>query len=290
MKVEEGDCNEKFWVVVKRKEGMRSVCYIFFMGYVYWDMTISSLNHKVGFAVSSVLISAALNSGGIAAETKVPVKLKSAQVDEAVPLFNGKDLSGWKIVGGNGQFKVEDGCIVGFGENVKGNTFLRTERTYTDFELTFEFKFDDRTGNSGLMFRANQKPSDDGNGRVFGYQCEGDNTDRSWTAGIYDEARRGWLFPVKKGGDEEAKKRDAFTKQGQKLFKWDDWNTIVVRCEGNHIQTWLNGEKRVDLIDEDKKNDTREGFFGLQVHGGKSCNVRWKNIQLKPLQATTKGK
>jgi hypothetical protein len=35
MKVEEGDCNEKFWVVVKRKEGMRSVCYIFFMGYVY---------------------------------------------------------------------------------------------------------------------------------------------------------------------------------------------------------------------------------------------------------------
>ncbi|MGB0993531.1 MAG: 3-keto-disaccharide hydrolase [Akkermansiaceae bacterium] len=198
---------------------------------------------------------------------------------KVINLFDGKTLNGWKIVGGNGKYKVEDGCIVGYGKNVKGNTFLRTEKTYGDFELTYEFKFDDRTGNSGLMFRALQKPSDDGNGRVHGYQCEGDNGDRSWTAGLYDEARRGWLFP-KKSDKDHCKK---FTAQGTKLFKWKEWNTIVIRCQGNHIQTWLNGEKRVDFKDTDPKHDTREGFFGLQVHGGKSCNVRWRNLKLKQL-------
>ncbi|MFT5905638.1 MAG: hypothetical protein ACI9E1_001237 [Cryomorphaceae bacterium] len=208
--------------------------------------------------------------------------IEKAATGKTTQLFNGKDLTGWKKVGGTGQYRVEDGCIVGFGENIKGNTFLRTEKTYTDYELTFEFKFDHRKGNSGVMFRANQKPSDDGNGRVFGYQCEGDNKDRSWTAGLYDEARRGWLYPTKgKDGAELAKK---FTEQGNKIFKWEDWNTITIRCEGNHIQTWLNGEKRVDFIDEDKKNDTREGFFGLQVHGGKSFQARWKNIVLKQLK------
>lgn len=203
-------------------------------------------------------------------------------------LFNGKDLTGWKIVGGNGKFKVEDGCIIGHGKNVKGNTFLRTTDTYQNFEVSFDFKFIDRSGNSGFMFRANQKPSDNGNGRVFGYQCEGDNGDRSWTAGLFDEARRGWLFPSKNKGEANAKHRADFTAQGTEIFKWDSWNTIKVRCEGNHIQTWLNGEKRVDFIDTDKTHDTREGFFGLQVHSGKSCNVSWKNIKLTKLPPTTK--
>jgi hypothetical protein len=208
---------------------------------------------------------------------------KKEPIEKTTQLFNGKDLTGWKIVGGNGQYKVEDGCIVGFGENIKGNTFLRTEKTYTDFELTFEFKFDHLKGNSGVMFRANQKPSEDGNGRVFGYQCEGDNTKRSWTAGLYDEARRGWLYPTKGKSIEAVELAQKFTTQGNDIFKWEGWNTITIRCEGNHIQTWLNGEKRVDFTDTHKEHDTREGFFGLQVHGGKSFQARWKNIVLKQL-------
>jgi hypothetical protein len=231
---------------------------------------------KLAFTMKSTLLLLALIPFISCAKAKEEAK---ANTGKTIQLFDGKTLKGWKTVGGNGQYKVEDGCIVGFGKNVKGNTFLRTEKTYGDYELTYEFKFDDRTGNSGLMFRALQKPSEDGNGRVNGYQCEGDNTDRSWSAGLYDEARRGWLFPNKKNKEQCAK----FTAQGKKLFKWTEWNTIVIRCQGNHIQTWLNGEKRVDFKDTDPKHDTREGFFGLQVHGGKSCNVRWRNLALKPL-------
>ncbi|MGE9267945.1 MAG: 3-keto-disaccharide hydrolase, partial [Verrucomicrobiales bacterium] len=185
-------------------------------------------------------------------------------------------MTGWKIVGGNGQYKVENGEVIGFGENIKGNTFLISEKNYGDFDFRFEMKFDTLAGNSGMMFRAAQKESEKGNGRVFGYQCEHDNgLKRSWTAGLFDEARRGWLFPSK--ADKEQSK--AFTEQGQKIFKSDDWNEIRILAEGNHIQIWLNGEKRVDFKDTDEKNTDLEGFFGMQVHGGKKCDVRWRKLR-----------
>lgn len=192
-------------------------------------------------------------------------------------LFNGKDLSGWKKVNGNGEFKIDGDCIVGFGENVKKNTFLRTEKTYGDFDFRFEMKFDTLEGNSGMMFRGLQKPGEDG--RVHGYQCEHDNgMDRAWTAGLYDEARRGWLFPDKKDKNACA----AFTKQGKEVIKWEDWNEIRILCQGKHIQIWLNGEPRVDYMDE-AKEFTAEGFFALQVHSGKACKVRWRNLRIKEL-------
>lgn len=214
--------------------------------------------------------------------------LPAAQAAEPgfTELFNGKDLTGWTRVNGNGEFKIEGKDIVGFGENVKSNTFLRTDKTYKDFDFRFEMKFDDLSGNSGMMFRGLQKDGKDG--RVYGYQCEHDNGKaRAWTAGLYDEARRGWLEPLKHGDakqdSEDDKKAQAdFTKQGQDIMKWDDWNEVRIVCKGKHIQIWLNGKERVDYKDE-AKDFTPEGFFALQVHAGKSCKVRWRNIRIKEL-------
>lgn len=212
----------------------------------------------------------------------VPCLLAAEIEDGFVPLTNGKDLTGWKVVGGNGLYKMENGEIIGTGEKVKANTFLISEKTYKDFDFRFEMKFDTLNGNSGMMFRGLQKESADGNGRVHSYQCEHDNgKDRSWTAGLYDEARRGWLFPNKANKEQCA----TFTAQGIKIFKWEDWNEIRIVCEGNHIQIFLNGEKRVDFIDEDKANFTPEGFFGMQVHAGQSTSVRWRNLRIKELTA-----
>lgn len=201
------------------------------------------------------------------------------------PLFNGKDLTGWTRVNGDGEFKIEGDCVVGLGNNVKSNTFLRTDKTYKNFDFRFEMKFDDLQGNSGVMFRALQKPGADG--RVNGYQCEHDNTEkRAWTAGLYDEARRGWLSPKKNDKDaknpENLAAQKAFTEKGKTLFKWTDWNEIRIVCEGKHIQMWLNGEKRVDYVDE-APEFTPEGFFALQVHAGKACHVRWRNLRIKEL-------
>ena len=116
--------------------------------------------------------------------------------------------------------------------------------------------------------------------RVHGYQVELDanKLSRSWMAGIYDESRRGWLYPGAKGGD-AAK----FTKQGQKLFKPGDWNKIRVEAVGNSIKTYLNGELRTDLTDD----FTAEGLIGLQVHGvGKRQDpvyAMWRNVRIQEL-------
>ena len=209
--------------------------------------------------------------------------LSCAQAQEGfIPLYNGNDLSGWKVVNGDGKFKAEGECIVGTGKNVRNNTFLRTEKTYKNFDFRFEMKFDDLSGNSGMMFRGLQKKGADG--RVHGYQCEHDNgKGRAWTAGLYDEARRGWLQPPPlnpKSTDAQKAEQNAFTAQGQKIMKWNDWNEVRIVCEDRHIQIWLNGEKRVDYTDNDAAF-TPEGFFALQVHGGKSCNVRWRHLKIK---------
>jgi hypothetical protein len=197
-----------------------------------------------------------------------------------VPMTNGKDLTGWKKVGGNGEYKVEGAEIVGIGKNVNGNTFLISEQTYKNFDFRFEMKFDTLKGNSGMMFRGLQKESKDGNGRVYGYQCEHDNgMARAWTAGLYDEARRGWLSPDKAKKEQCA----AFTKQGQEVFKPEEWNSVRILCEGNHILIFLNGEKRVDYTDTDEKDFTPEGFLGMQVHSGKQTDVRWRNLRIKEL-------
>ena len=222
----------------------------------------------------------------LALATLLALPLGRAAEPGFTDLFNGKDFAGWHKVNGTGEFRIEGAEIVGFGENVRNNTFMRTDKTYKDFDFRFEMKFDDLSGNSGMMFRGLQKPGKDG--RVHGYQCEHDNGKaRAWTAGLYDEARRGWLQP-KRNNDakldtpEDKAAQAAFTKQGQAVFKWEDWNEIRIVCEGKRIQIWLNGEVRVDYTDE-AKEFTPEGFFALQVHGGKSCKVRWRNLRVKEL-------
>jgi hypothetical protein len=193
-----------------------------------------------------------------------------------VSMFDGKSFDGWKKVGGGATYQIEGDTIVG-KVGPGSNTFLRTERNYGDFILKLDLKLD-IPGNSGIQFRSHQQPSDNGNGRVFGYQAEVeptshaiDPTARSWSAGIYDEGRRGWLFPLT--GHPEA----------QKAFKVDDWNHYTIMACGPRIRTWLNGIPCADLID----TMDLEGFIALQVHSGKAGQIRWKNVRLKELGQST---
>ena len=105
--------------------------------------------------------------------------------------------------------------------------------------------------NSGVQFRSESKP-DYQNGRVHGYQCEIDPSDRAWSGGVYDEARRGWLVTL------------TDNKAGQQAYKRDDWNHYRVEAIGNSIRIWLNGVNTANLLD----NETASGFIAFQVHGG----------------------
>src|SRR5690349_16208997 len=112
-------------------------------------------------------------------------------------LFDGKTLNGWKRVVGNGEYSVQDSMIVGTAVAGSPNSFLVTDKEYGDFILEMDVKVDDTASNSGVQFRSHfDAKENNGKGRVYGYQFEEDPSSRRWSGGIYEEARRGWLYPV----------------------------------------------------------------------------------------------
>jgi len=181
-------------------------------------------------------------------------------------LFDGKTLNGWQQVNGSAKYEVKEGAIVGTTAKGSPNSFLCTEKHYSDFELEFEVKVDTRL-NSGVQIRSNSF-KEYRNGRVHGYQVE-ISTDGN--AGfIYDEARRGWLS------------KDRSNEKAQQAFKEDKWNKYRVECVGDSIKTWVNGVPVADVVD----SMTKSGFIGLQVHsfkGDPPPQVRWRNIRIKDI-------
>jgi type 1 glutamine amidotransferase len=190
------------------------------------------------------------------------------------PLFDGKTLDGWIQRNGQAKYAVEDGAIVGTTVLNTPNSFLCTEKMYADFVLELEFLVEAGM-NSGIQIRSHSfKHYRDY--RVHGYQVEIDTSDRAWSGGIYDEARRGWLFPLK---DKPA---------AQKAFKQGQWNHYRIKAVGDRIQTWVNGVPAADLTDD----MTSTGFIALQVHSSKQAGkrIKWRNIRIQDLtRAEDKG-
>lgn len=182
-------------------------------------------------------------------------------------LFNGKNLKGWKKLNGTAEYQVNDGIITGISKINTPNTFLATEKSFGDFILELEFKVDPDL-NSGIQFRSNSL-AEFNNGRVHGYQYEIDPSARAWSGGLYDEARRGWLYPLDKNP------------AAKSAFKPGEWNKVRIEAIGNHIRTWLNDVACANILD----NTTASGFIALQVHSignseqeGKT--IQWKNIRI----------
>jgi len=189
-------------------------------------------------------------------------------------IFNGKTLDGWKPLNGSAFYSVANGEIIGeCNPEAKRNTYLSTEKSYANFILAFEVKYE-KPGNSGIQIRSRQRERD---GLVTGYQIEIDQSERKWTGGFYEERGRGWFSPL--AGDYNIETREA--------FRLSEWNLMVIKADGNHFQTWVNGVPIADFYDMDEEFAASEGFIGLQVHWpvrpdaiGK---LRWKNLRIKEL-------
>lgn len=191
-----------------------------------------------------------------------------AQTGKWQQLFNGKDLTGWKQLNGQAKYEVVNGEIVGTTVSNTPNSFLTTEKDYGDFILEVELLVDNSM-NSGIQIRSLSKP-DVMNGRVHGYQVEVDPSDRKWSGGLYDEARRGWLYPLD------------INPKGQAAFKKGEWNKYHIECIGNSIRTWVNGIPTANVVDA----MTPSGFIALQVHAiGKDDQpgkqIRWRNVRIQ---------
>ncbi|MDT0675591.1 3-keto-disaccharide hydrolase [Autumnicola musiva] len=184
-----------------------------------------------------------------------------------VNLFDGEGLEGWTKKGGEANYEVKDGAIVGSTVRNTPNTFLTTNKMYDDFIMEVDFKVDS-TMNSGIQIRSNSFPYYQ-NGRVHGYQIEIDPSPRAYSAGIYDEARRGWLNTLENNPE------------AQQAFNQNEWNTYRVEAIGDTIKTWINEVPASHLIDD----ETGEGFIALQVHSigdeeEEGKEVMWKNIRI----------
>jgi hypothetical protein len=206
----------------------------------------------------------------------------AARAEDWRRLFDGKSLDGWTQKGGAAKYRVEDGQIVGTSVPNTSNSFLCTTRDFGDFILELDFKVHPKL-NSGVQIRSQcfDKPTvaeRDGKkraippGRVHGYQVEIDpRADRTWSGGIYDEGRRGWLDDL------------ADNEPARKAFKPLVWNHFRIECRGDHIRTWINGVPAADLKDD----MTPAGFIALQVHGvgaeREPREVRWRNIRIEEL-------
>ena len=193
----------------------------------------------------------------------------NAQKDGWTAMFNGKDLDGWKTLNGTAEYHVEDGVIIGVSKANTPNSFLTNGKIYGDFILEFEV-WVDAALNSGVQFRSLSNPADR-NGRVHGYQSEIDPSRRAYSGGLYDEARRGWLYPL------------SYNKKGQTAFKNGTWNKYRIEAVGHEIRIWVNGIQTTNLVDD----MTSEGLIAFQVHGiGKRLQhagreIRWRNIYIK---------
>jgi len=186
-------------------------------------------------------------------------------------LFDGKTLTGWKRLGGTADYRVENGAIVGTTVANSGNTFLVTEQEYGDYDLELDVKIDDLTNNSGVQTRSHFDAAP-APGKVYGRQVEIDPSARSWSGGIYDEARRQWLYPLD------------LHPQAKSAFKVGQYNHLKIECLGNELKTWVNGVPVAYVVDAVDPT----GFIGLQVHAVSEAaqaghQVYFKNIRLRKI-------
>jgi hypothetical protein len=194
------------------------------------------------------------------------------KADGFVPLFNGKDLSGWKQYGGKpGNWGVEDGLLVCRGS---GGGWLGTERDYANFELRLEYRLRP-AGNSGVYLRA---PEEGHISRVgMEIQLLDDNHPKYARLDFYQYT--GSIYHV------VAPTRRASKPAGQ-------WNELAVRADGRRLVVVVNGRKVVDadldrcraepaVAKEHPGLARTNGRLGLQSH---TDRVEFRRVRVKELK------
>ena len=175
---------------------------------------------------------------------------------EPIPIFNGRDLDGWTVHGTELWYVDAGDLICESGPDAQYG-YLRTNETYTDFDLTLEFK-QEANGNSGVFFRS----TIDGT-IISGWQAEV-APPGLFSGGIYESYGRGWLIQPDPSKDS--------------ALHMGEWNTMRIRVVGTRVTTWINSTEMIDFTDDNIGAAT--GHIALQIHDGGGIKVRWRNIEV----------
>ena len=179
--------------------------------------------------------------------------------DDTISLFNGKNLDGWKVYGTE-KWYVDNGELICESGPDKEYGYLATTNEYKNFILNLEF-YQQSDGNSGVFFRSSIEGV-----IISGWQVEvappGNNS-----GGIYESYGRGWLVKPDPKYDN--------------IIKMQSWNLMKIMVDGDNVKTWINGKEMVDITDP--IIGEASGSIALQIHDGGGIKVRWRNLELTPI-------
>ena len=199
-----------------------------------------------------------------------------AQSDEWQPLFNGKDLTGWKHVGPGGD-KVEGGLIRTYG----GMGLLYwTGGKLGNCVIRVRYKMRDFNDNSGVFIRIPIEPREEWMPVHYGYEVQIDNHPETSDEDEYHVT--GTLYSLTK----------PLAKPGK---PGPEWNVMEITLDGPHTVVILNGVKVTDYREGDpvpeKKFDFEpqrgprplEGYIGLQNHSDSDV-VFFQEVAVKKIE------
>jgi hypothetical protein len=198
-----------------------------------------------------------------------------AQEQPWVQLFNGKDLTGWKHVGGGSHF-VENGLIASKG----GMGLLYwTKSTFSNCVIRVVFRMQKTNSNAGVFIRIPIEPREEWMPVHYGYEVQIDN-DPS-TSNEDDYHVTGTLYSLTK----------PLAKPGK---PGPEWNTMEITLQGPRTIVFVNGQKVTDYKEGDpvpeKKFDFEPwrgrrpdvGWIGIQNHGDEDI-VYFKEVAVRKL-------
>ena len=182
----------------------------------------------------------------------------AGEADNLTPIFNGKDLTGWKVPEPNPFWKVAGGIIVGENNAAKKGSMLWTEKSYRDFVLECEARWSGEI-DSGIMLRKPELQLQMGISRSL---------KRDLTASFYT------------GGAEKYPEAGQ-AKNLEKLFKPGEWNHYRIEAKGDTFTVWLNG---VQVVKYTNPKYAGAAPIGLQIHPGLAMKVEFRNLRAKALE------
>lgn len=245
----------------------------------------------------SMLLALCVVSSTLRAEDKPKAEIPAAGADGFIPMFNGKDLTGWE--GLEGYWSVVDGAIQcsETKENSKQSDLILScskdnPDKFANFEMRYSWKMVTPNGNSGVQFRG--KVDNPKMLHVGGYQADID-AGNGYTGIIYDEGGVAGGRGVMSNRGEKTVWDENNKRTNTKLDKPDaeikksikpigEWNDCIVNIDGNHIVYSINGQVTTDLTDNSPKA-CKDGVIGLQMHAGFTMTIQFKDFRIKMLPA-----
>ena len=186
----------------------------------------------------------------------------AAAEPKLVPLFNGKDLSGFKAEDSKEFWRVENGILIGENNAAKKGNYLWTAKDYADFVIEFDVRWKgvtERGVDTGVEMR---KPNIQLQLGISG-SLKVDMSGSFYTGGkpAYPEAGQ--------------------AKNAKALMKPEgEWNTFRIQAKGPTFTCWINGQKASEYTDPKFSGPAP---LGLQIHPGVVMKCEYRNVKIAEL-------